>query len=158
MFALVSCSDINSLNMFKNNNNNNEVNMNIVKNETRLKEINNLLESPDWFKSETHNLLDERNDIQFKLNSQNINFILRGQNKYYYANQCTEFTENVSKFGFGHITTDMIKRDGICFNQYSINNGYNQYCRDMKRFSSKEELIGFVIGYNQAISNFQREL
>ena len=64
--------------MFKNNNNNNEVNMNIVKNETRLKEINNLLESPDWFKSETHNLLDERNDIQFKLNSQNINFILRG--------------------------------------------------------------------------------
>ena len=49
--------------------------MNIVKNETRLKEINNLLESPDWFKSETHNLLDERNDIQFKLNWIKLNSI-----------------------------------------------------------------------------------
>ena len=83
--------------------------MNIVKNETRLKEINNLLESPDWFKSETHNLLDERNDIQFKLNSQNINFILRGQNKYYYANQCKRFEEMVKLNGYPYIDKEEIK-------------------------------------------------
>ena len=47
----------------------------------------------------------------------------------------------------------MIKKNGVCFNKYSINNGYNQYCRDMKRFNSKEELLGFVIGYNEAIIN-----
>ena len=133
-------------------------NMNLVKAETRLKELNKLLDQPNWFEKGTHDLLDERNEIQFKLNSQNINFVLRGQNKYYFANQIAEFSENISKFGFGHITSDMIKNHGICFNQYSINNGYNQYCRDIKRFSSKEELIGFVIGYNQAISNFQREV
>ena len=53
----------------------------------------------------------------------------------------------------GHITKAMIEKDGICFNTYSINNGYNQYCRDMKRFNSKDELLGFVVGYNQAIQD-----
>ena len=132
--------------------------MNQIKAETRLKELEKLLNNPNWFAKGTHDLLDERNEIEFKLNKQNVNFILRGQNKYYYANQLKEFTNNVYKFGFGHITSDMIKKNGVCFNQYSINNGYNQYCRDMKRFSSKEELIGFVIGYNQAVLNFKKEV
>ena len=95
----------------------------------------------------------KRNEAEFKKNKKNINFSLRGKNKYYYAYQCALFTQNVNKYGFGHITADMIIKDGICFNQYSINNGYNQYCRDMKRFNSKEELLGFVIGYNEAIIN-----
>ena len=132
--------------------------MNQIKAETRLKELEKLLNNPNWFAKGTHDLLDERNEIEFKLNKQNVNFILRGQNKYYYANQLKEFTNNVYKFGFGHITSDMIKKNGVCFIQYSINNGYNQYCRDMKRFSSKEELIGFVIGYNQAVLNFKKEV
>ena len=132
--------------------------MNQIKAETRLKELEKLLNNPNWFAKGTHDLLDERNEIEFKLNKQNVNFILRGQNKYYYANQLKEFTNNVYKFGFCHITSDMIKKNGVCFNQYSINNGYNQYCRDMKRFSSKEELIGFVIGYNQAVLNFKKEV
>ena len=49
--------------------------------------------------------------------------------------------------------SELIEKDGVCFNQYSINNGYNQYCRDMKRFNSKDELLGFVVGYNQAIQD-----
>ena len=132
--------------------------MNQIKAETRLKELEKLLNNPNWFAKGTHDLLDERNEIEFKLNKQNVNFILRGQNKYYYANQLKEFTNNVYKFGFGHITSDMIKKNGVCFNQYSINNGYNQSGRDMKRYSSKEELIGFVIGYNQAVLNFKKEV
>jgi hypothetical protein len=47
----------------------------------------------------------------------------------------------------------MIKKDGVCFNEYSINNGYNQYCRDMKRFNNKQEMLGFVIGYNEAMTH-----
>ena len=94
-----------------------------------------------------------RNDKEFKENKKNINFSLRGHNKYYYAYQCALFTKNVNQYGFGHITVEMIKKNGVCFNKYSINNGYNQYCRDMKRFNSKEELLGFVIGYNEAIIN-----
>ena len=95
----------------------------------------------------------KRNEAEFKKNKKNINFSLRGKNKYFYAYQCALFTKNVNKYGFGHITANMIKKNGVCFNHYSINNGYNQYCRDMKRFNSKEELLGFVIGYNEAIIN-----
>ena len=100
------------------------------------------------------NKAQKRNDLEFKENKKNINFSLRGRNKYFYANQCALFVKNVKKYGFGHITVDMIEKNGVCFNEYSINNGYNQYCRDMKRFNSKEEMLGFVIGYNQAIENY----
>ena len=93
------------------------------------------------------------NDLEFNKNKKNINFILRGKNKYYYANQCAVFTKNLLLYGFYHITKDQIKKDGVCFNKYSINNGYNQYCRDIKTFNNKEEMLGFVIGYNEAIFN-----
>ena len=100
----------------------------------------------------------QRNEREFKENKKNINFSLRGKNKYFYAYQCALFTKNVKKYGFGHIRANMIRKDGVCFNHYSINNGYNQYCRDMKRFNSKEEMFGFVIGYNEAITNSFAEI
>ena len=99
------------------------------------------------------NEYQRNNDIEFTRNKKNINVILRGNNKYYHANQCALFTKNLLKFGFGHITKDQIKKDGVCFNKYSINNGYNQYCSDIKRFNNKEEMLGFVIGYNEAIDH-----
>jgi len=99
------------------------------------------------------NQYHKNNEIEFKQNKQNINITLRGDNKYYYAYQCAEFTKNVMKYGYGHIKKADIIKNGVCFNEYSINNGYNQYCRDMKRFSNKQEMLGFVIGYNQAIEN-----
>ena len=93
------------------------------------------------------------NDLEFNQNKKNINFILRGKNKYYYANQCAVFTKNLLLYGISNITKEQIKKDGVCFNKYSINNGYNQYCRDIKTFNNKEEMLGFVIGYNEAIFN-----
>ena len=93
------------------------------------------------------------NEIEFKKNKHNVNVRLSGNNKYYHAYQCALFTRNVQKYGFGHITQHDIYKNGVCFNQYSINNGYNQYCRDIKRFNSKQEMLGFVVGYNQAIDN-----
>jgi len=116
--------------------------------ENRLKEIENILNN-----GSNSNLLSELHDIQFKLNKENINFTLKGQNKYYYANQCKQFENNLKKYGYGHIKKEDILKDGVCFNNYSINNGYNQYCRDIKRFNNKEELLGFVVGYNQSIFN-----
>ena len=96
----------------------------------RLEEINTLLS-----KNVDLKLINERSEIEFSLNKKNINFTLKGNNKYYYANQCAEFTKNLEKFGFGFwINKDMIKRNGVSFNKYSINNGYSQYCRDIKRF------------------------
>jgi hypothetical protein len=114
----------------------------------RVKEIENILNN--GFNS---NLLSELHDIQFKLNKENINFTLKSKNKYYYANQCKQFENNLKKYGYGHIKKEDILKDGVCFNNYSINNGYNQYCRDIKRFNNKEELLGFVVGYNQSIFN-----
>lgn len=116
--------------------------------EDRLQVISNILDNKS-----NSDLLTEMHEIQFKLNKENINFRLTGNNKYYYANQCKEFENNLKKFGYGHIKKEDILKDGVCFNNYSINNGYNQYCRDIKRFSNKEELLGFVVGYNQSIIN-----
>ena len=114
----------------------------------RLQVISNILDNKS-----NSDLLTEMHEIQFKLNKENINFRLTGNNKYYYANQCKEFENNLKKFGYGHIKKEDIIKNGVCFNNYSINNGYNQYCRDIKRFSNKEELLGFVVGYNQSIIN-----
>ena len=93
------------------------------------------------------------NEKEFKKNKININVRLNGDNKYYHAFQCALFTENLLKYGYDNITKEEIKNNGISFDKYCINLGYNKYCRDLKRFSSKQEMIGFVIGYNEAISH-----
>jgi len=116
--------------------------------EDRLQVISNMLDNKVDLQ-----LVIEMQEIQFKLNKQNINFRLTGDNKYYYADQCKEFENNLKKFGYGYIKKEDILKDGVCFNNYSINNGYSQYCRDIKRFNNKEELLGFVVGYNQSIIN-----
>jgi len=61
------------------------------------------------------------NDLEFNQN-----------NKYYYANQCALFTKNLLLYGYGNITKDQIKKDGVCFNEYSINNGYNNIVEILK--------------------------
>jgi len=130
----------------------------IEKSLNRLKEIEVFLNNNRDYSNFDEELLMERTEIQFKLNKQNINFILKNDNKYYYANQCREFTGNLLKYGYGSISKKDIEKNGVSFNKYSINNGYNQYCRDIKRFSNTQELLGFVIGYNQAILNLDKEL
>jgi hypothetical protein len=123
--------------------------------EKRLKELENLFNQKDRSKINSSELISEYSEVKFKLNKQNINITLKGNNKYYWANQCAEFTKNLLTFGYGHISKEEIKANGVCFNKYSINNGYNQYCTDLKRFSNKEEMLGFVKGYNEAIFNNQ---
>ncbi len=125
--------------------------MNITKIENRIEEINSNLQYNDWSDIDNStSLIQERNDLQFKINKQNINIKLSGQNKYYYAAQCAKFTKHITENGYSYIDIDRIQKDGISFNNYSINVGYNQYCMDLKRFNSKEEMLGFVIGYNAA--------
>ena len=124
--------------------------------QNRLKEINDTLHNErDWNKIDSHSLIVERNEIEFKLNTENINLSLRDQRtKYYFASQCALFTNNLLKNGYDKRTTkDEVKQKGICFNKYSINVGYSQYGTDLKRFNSKEEMLGFVIGYNQSLFN-----
>ena len=93
----------------------------------------------------------KQRDQEFKDNLTNINFQLRGNNKYFYAHQCSIFIAHVNRYGFNKISKEAIKENGISFNKYSINNGNSQYHNDLKRFDSKEEVLGFVIGFNEAI-------
>jgi len=91
------------------------------------------------------------NERRFKENKKNINIVLRGDNKYYYANQCAKFTKYVTENGFDKwVTKEEIAENGLSFNEYCITNDCNQYGRDLNRFNSKQEMLGFVIGYNLA--------
>ena len=101
------------------------------------------------------NEYQKRNDIEFTENKKNINFALRGNNKYYYAFQCAKFEKNLIKYGFDtYATKSSIAQEGLYFNKYSITLGH-YYGHDLKRFNSKEEMLGFVIGYNECISNLE---
>ena len=137
--------------------NNRSITMNQEQAQKRLKEINSMLDTTDFFKTHTleekSSIYSDRSDCEFIINKENINFILRGDNKYYYAHQCADFTKHLMNNGYGRIKKEEIQKEGISFNNYSINVGYNQYSRDLKRFNSKQELLGFVIGYNTAMSN-----
>jgi hypothetical protein len=120
----------------------------IEKLQSKLKQIESIYYSSD---SDTkHNLISEIHEIEFKLNKQNINFTLKGNNKYYYAHQCKQFTDNLLKYGYGRKTAEEVKKTGVSFHNHSINFGYSTYCEDIKRFETKTELLGFVIGYNAA--------
>jgi len=132
-------------------------NKQIEKDLNSIKEIDNFLNhNRDFSKFDSLKLFNKRSELQFKLNKENINFVLKSKEKYYYANQCALFTSNILKFGYGHISKKDIKKNGVSFNKYSINNGYNKYCNDIKRFNSTNELLGFVIGYNESIYNLNK--
>jgi len=105
------------------------------------------------------NEIQKRNDKEYKENKKGVNFRLSGNNKYYYANQCRIFKEYLKKYGFNgfyHYSAQEIKDKGISFNEYSINLGYSQYGADIKRFNNKQELLGFVIGYNEALQGLKK--
>ena len=103
--------------------------------------------------------VNKLNETIFKKNKENINFRLTGINKYFYASECAQFTRDVMKYGFSKFhyyknlnhLNEAIKKHGISFNKHSINIGSNQYGTDLKRFKNKDELLGYVIGYNEAI-------
>ena len=96
----------------------------------------------------TYEEINERHELEFLRNKQNINFRLPTNEKYYYAWQCYIFGENIKKFGHYNTPMHEIKTKGISFNKHSINIG-GQYGRDIKRFNDKIELLGFVVGFNE---------
>lgn len=104
------------------------------------------------------NVAQKRNDEEFKENKKNINFSLRGNNKYYYASQCRRFTELVTMYGYPYIDKKEIDEKGISFNKHSINVGYSQYHRDLKRFNNTDEMLGWIVGYCDGFATIKRNL
>ena len=129
--------------------------MNVQKIQDRLNVIQSVLDQNKMELNQMSDLLGERNELQYKLNKENVLFTLKGKNKYYYATHCKTFNDNLLKYGYGRKTPEQIKESGITFNNNSINFGYGTYTEDLKRFESKSDLLAFVIGYNAATSNYK---
>jgi len=94
----------------------------------------------------------EQREKDYQIAKRLICFPMRKAEKYYYAFQCQLFEKNVKAFGYDHIATKAkAHAEGIQFHAHSITMGYGGY--DLKRFNSKDEMFGFVIGYNEAMLN-----
>ena len=85
--------------------------------------------------------------LEFKKNKENIYFRLAGDNKYYNAHQCWDFTQYILKNGFGRYKPSDI--DNVYFDNHSITIRLISTGEDtIKRFESVKELLGFVVGFN----------
>lgn len=112
------------------------------KQKLRLKE----LESTEHYKEGEYRELIE---LQFLDNKRTIHFRLSGNNKYYYACHCKIFTDYIKENGIHRITPKEVQEKGVTFNRHSINIG-GQFNYDIKRFDTIQELLGFVVGFNEA--------
>ena len=74
----------------------------------RLKELDAKASKCERFTPEE---LHERSELEFKRNKENIYFRLTGYDKYYYANQCYKFTQNLLKYGFNGFRKATKKED-----------------------------------------------
>ena len=126
--------------------------MSMLKKEiVRLKELDAKASKCERFTSEE---LHERSELKFKRNKENIYMRLSGYDKYYYAYQCWNFTQHILKGGFNQYTSKDIESISINNNQYY---GASIKARllsggetNLKTFNDKKEMLGFVVGYNEA--------
>jgi len=94
---------------------------------------------------------DKQMERQFKINKENITFSLRGDAKYFDAEQCKTFENNIKANGWHRIKGEDI--DYLSFEKlgiYLIKKGHTGY-HSMERFSNTNQLKGFVQGYNSAV-------
>ena len=95
---------------------------------------------------------DKEREAGYKEAKEKITFQLRKDRKYYIASQCAKFEKNIIKYGYDNQATALsVANKGLLFNKYNISLGH-PYGHYLKTFDSKEEMIGFVIGYNECIS------
>ena len=104
---------------------------------------------------EMHNQFHKERESEFNKAKEKITFQLRGKEKYYYAFQCAKFEKNIIKYGYdSYANKSSVAKEGLIFSEYKISLGdYHGHC--LKTFNSKEEMFGFVIGYNDCIANLE---
>tara|TARA_R110000822_G_C15073701_1_gene468904 strand:- start:344 stop:631 length:288 start_codon:yes stop_codon:yes gene_type:complete len=84
-----------------------------------------------------------------------INLRISKEDKEYYHYQFNEFVFNARAYGFNGASKEDIIKKGLSFNPLCISNGSTQYDKNLKRFEKKNELLGFVVGYNTAIQKMK---
>ena len=100
-----------------------------------------------------HNRFQKERAIEFNQAKEKILFSLRGDRKYYIAFQCALFEKNIIEYGYdSYANKQSVKDKGLLFDEHRISLGH-PYGHHLKTFDSKQEMIGFVIGYNEAISD-----
>jgi hypothetical protein len=118
---------------------------NITAHERRT--IKKLLKTSEFWKAER--------ELEYIEGKKKFLFNFRNDQKYYHVNQGIEFEKNLLKHKYDNLThPKSVKDQGILFNKYSINLGH-PYGHDLKRFNSKEEMLGYLAGYNDAIANIE---
>ena len=109
-------------------------------------------QNPKYYLKQMNKRLDKERELEFKEAKEKILFTLRGVDKYYYAFQCAKFEKNIIEYGYSsYATKSSVAKEGLLFDKYKITLGH-PYGYDLKRFNNKDEMLGFVIGYNECIS------
>ena len=95
--------------------------------------------------------IQAQNELEFKRNKQNVHMRLSGNNKYYYADQCQKFINYILKNGFNQYKPSDI--ENVYFDTHNITIRLVSTAEtDIKRFNTKQEMLGFVIGWNACLS------
>ena len=96
-----------------------------------------------------------RSELLFKRNKQNVNMRLTGYDKYYYAHQCWDYIKHIRANGFNRYKPEDIENISINNSSYygasikaRLTDGGET---NIKAFNDKKELLGFIVGYNQAM-------
>jgi len=117
----------------------------------RLKELDVKTSNCEPLTSEE---IQERNELEFIRNKSNVYMRLSGYDKYYYAHQCRKFTVHILTSGFNQYSANDILEVTINNNRY-----YGASIKalllsggeaDLKTFNDKKEMLGFIVGYNEA--------
>ena len=121
----------------------------------KLNQVEAIIHADDFYtkydSEQRSKYLQQRSDLEFKINKENINVRLTGYDKYYNAHQCAKFTKYILKNGFQQYKPKDI--DSIYFNTHSITIRLMSTGEtDIKRFETKKEMLGFVIGFNACLS------
>jgi hypothetical protein len=122
------------------------------KEEKKLEELQSKAAKCEHLTSEEIHL---RSELLFKRNKKSVNMRLTGHDKYYYAYRCWDYIKHIRANGFGGYKPEDIE-------SISINNcsyyGASIKARlksggetRIKSFNDKKELLGFIVGYTDAI-------
>jgi hypothetical protein len=85
-----------------------------------------------------------------------INLRISKEYKDYYHHEINEFVFNARTYGLNGATKEEIRKKGLSFNPFCITNGSTQYNYNLKRFNKKNEVLGFIVGFNNAIEQMKR--
>ena len=117
----------------------------------KLNQVETIIYRDDFYtiydSEERSEYLQQRSDLEFKINKENIYVRLTGNDKYYYAHECAKFTRYILKNGFQQYKPKDI--NDVYFDIHNITIRLMSTGEtDIKRFETKQEMLGFVLGFN----------